>query len=443
MKDNPRNSASLWTSRVVGVAYLVLASAFGFTTVRNYDIGLHVRTGEYVLEQGLPSTNVFSEIHSERPMVDDKWLFQAVVALVHRVGGFEALSAFRCLLVVVLAVILVRACSHREARAGPVSVFAAAIGLVVAHQRFLVRPELVSLVFLASFLLLATRLREGRSPWRRRLLFALQVVWVNVHGYFILGPLVLALFVVGTAIDERRGQVAGGTTRRLNGTLAFLVGACFLTPYGIDGTLYPVETLLDLEGARDFYRSTINEFRPTLAPNPNLSTDAIAWRALSILVLPALLFGHRRKVPATALLLVAAFFVMSLELSRNMSLFGVVGAASVGRAVEPRVAGERVADGARPCRGPLARGRCLVRHWRPLVPERRLLRGDRSRCESLPATDGRGRPSPVPRTAGARLEPVLLRFLSRLPLLAGASSPDRREHLGLRCLFPEASRGRS
>ena len=63
------------------------------------------------------------------------------------------------------------------------------LGLVAARARLFFRPDLVSLVFvvLLARSLLGAR-RDAPIPFWR--LVGLQVVWVNVHGYFTLGPLV-------------------------------------------------------------------------------------------------------------------------------------------------------------------------------------------------------------------------------------------------------------
>ena len=58
---------------------------------------------------------------------------------------------------------------------------------VAAYERFSMRPELFSYALMSLQLLVLTR---GVRSWRSVLALAmLQVVWVNVHSYFVVGLL--------------------------------------------------------------------------------------------------------------------------------------------------------------------------------------------------------------------------------------------------------------
>ena len=61
------------------------------------------------------------------------------------------------------------------------------------HLRFDPRPEIFSLVFLAGFL--AVLWRAERRPALAWALPPIQALWVNSHGLFILGPIVLSFYL--------------------------------------------------------------------------------------------------------------------------------------------------------------------------------------------------------------------------------------------------------
>ena len=61
-----------------------------------------------------------------------------------------------------------------------------------------VRPETLTLLYLSIFL--AIILRWDRYPWLALLLPFVQVAWVNSHGLFVLGPIVLVFGLIDAAL---------------------------------------------------------------------------------------------------------------------------------------------------------------------------------------------------------------------------------------------------
>lgn len=308
-----------------GVALLlVFAALAAWFEVHNLDLPLHARTGEWIVQHGeVPTTNVLSHLHHDHPMVADKWLFQVAAHALHDGVGLDAVLLARVVLVLALAWGM--ASLARERGAGPAALLALCVlGLVAARARLFFRPDLVSLVFvvLVARSLLGARKDDTSVPWW---LVGLQVVWVNVHGYFTLGPLVTfavaAGHLVGTADDRRRAL-------RLGRLGVVLVAACFVNPSGWRGAYHPVAILDDLSQHYDFYTSAIVEFLPTFADDPRGPYDRLAFFVLlpvTAVALGADVLRRRRDPDAWAALLVALLLgAMSTSLRRNMSPFAVV-----------------------------------------------------------------------------------------------------------------------
>lgn len=304
------------------VALLLFAGIAGWFEVHNLDLPLHARTGEWIVEHGrVPTTNVISHLHDDHPMVADKWLFQVVAHGLVDGLGVDAVLVAR--LVLVLALAGATALLARARGAGSAALLAfGVVGLVAARSRLFFRPDLVSLVFVVvtAWALLGARRRA--VPWW---LVALQVVWVNVHGYFTLGPLVTfavaAGHLAGGADDRRRAL-------RLAGLGALLVAACFVNPSGWRGAYHPVAILDDLSRHYEFYTSAIVEFLPTFADDPRAPYDRLAFFVLlpaAALALVADVVRRPRAPDAWGALAVAVLLgVMSTSLRRNMAPFAVV-----------------------------------------------------------------------------------------------------------------------
>ncbi|MFT7464354.1 MAG: hypothetical protein ACI9EF_002709 [Pseudohongiellaceae bacterium] len=344
MSESAERLAWRWTVLVLAVVVITTAS---FRMV-NLDIWLHAATGEWIVEQGaVPSSNVLSELHHDYPSVHDKWGFQVLAHGLLDGLGPDGVNLARLLLVGLLVALM--GATARGLGASPgATMLLLTLGLLAARNRLVFRPGLVSMVLLALLIfLLLVRHRDGRRAW---MLLPLQLFWVNVHGFFVLGWMTV-LVVAGAQGCAGQWQIA----RRWLGWALLMMVVCFANPAGLAGWAHPFTILSDLNGHRDFYTTYITEFRPILADDPQapgfrtgffvlagLSAVLLLWAALRS-------WGKRRSqnsgpsqgvgpVPAgaalggtglsdvllPALALLAMFGLMSTSLRRNIAPFAVV-----------------------------------------------------------------------------------------------------------------------
>ncbi len=156
----------------------------------------------------------------------------------HQLGGAVALNLAKCAVTCLALTLLVTA----RKRQWPIWVILLAWlpALFVLSGRIYVRPETLTLLYLSIFL--AVILRWDVHPRLVMLLPLAQVLWVNSHGLFILGPIVLACGLLDAAL---RFGFSGRERRAwwrmiLVGSLATAV-ACLINPYFIAGAIYPLE----------------------------------------------------------------------------------------------------------------------------------------------------------------------------------------------------------
>ena len=103
-----------------------------------------------------------------------------------------------------------------------------------------VRPETLTLLYLSIFL--AVLFRWDRYPRLAWLLPFVQVAWVNSHGLFVLGPILLVFGLIDAALrfgfftPERRKW-----WRTILAASLLTGAACLINPYFITGALYPLE----------------------------------------------------------------------------------------------------------------------------------------------------------------------------------------------------------
>ena len=112
--------------------------------------------------------------------------------------------------------------------------------LLVLGGRMYVRPETLSLLYLSIDLAIISR--WDRYPALAWALPLVQVAWVNSHGLFVLGPIIVGFALVDAVL--RRGAFAAERSRWWKTVVpaCAVVGlACLVNPYGLRGAIYPLE----------------------------------------------------------------------------------------------------------------------------------------------------------------------------------------------------------
>jgi hypothetical protein len=300
-------------------ALVALVAAMTCAPVTNNDIFLHLTTGRLVLETGrVPQVDDYSALARGRPFVAHEWLAGVVFHVVHSAAGWNGLVALKVLLAAGIAALLYAAA--RAAGASPaVALPALALAMLLAGARILERPHLFTYLLTAAFLLVLARRRSGR-PAPLWILPALQVLWANLHGGFILGPLIAGLAAAGEAIGGATSEA-----RRLAILVPVLIAACVINPYGPDLLNFPFA----LTGSA--FMGLIYEWLPPYAPgfaSTYMARLYVVWAVLGAGVFVAALarrLRHGLPLPGGAfpILAFAAFFALSLRMNRNVTDFAL------------------------------------------------------------------------------------------------------------------------
>ncbi len=248
---------------VLGLAFLL-----GSFAIHNGDFWMYLATGR-AIAQGEHTFGVdpFASTTQGVTWVNHAWLFDWLLYGAYTLLGGTGIVVLKALLVVVLAAVLLAI--RRPGQSLWLPALCTALALLPMSIRLLVYPALVSMLFLALTLYLlhrgAGRNAEftlfGRSLSPLWLLPPLFALWVNLDGWFLLGPLTVALFLGGAALQRLTGgaapapgeaptvpdgaPVAPRPSARPLRTLSLvaLVGltACLLNPYFHRAFLLPVE----------------------------------------------------------------------------------------------------------------------------------------------------------------------------------------------------------
>jgi tetratricopeptide (TPR) repeat protein len=235
----PQRVLAILTDAGLVILFLALACLLGVFPLKDTDIFWHLRTGQIIREAGqVPRTDFFTYTREGAPWIDLHWIFQIAVSWLYERGGAVALNIAKCIVTCLAVLILIT--SRRRDWPMWVTVVAWLPALLVLGGRMYVRPETLSLLYLSVFLAVLTR--WDRHPYLVAILPMIQVAWVNSHGLFVLGPIILVMAMLEAAL--RPGSLAGGARRwwRIAGIgILATFAACLVNPYGIRGAVYPIE----------------------------------------------------------------------------------------------------------------------------------------------------------------------------------------------------------
>lgn len=168
------------------LAFALPALAGLLAPMSTVDLAYQVRAGAQMLATGeLAAADTWTSTVAGVAWVNQQWAAQVLLAGVHELGGWAGLALLRAITIGLAFAFVAAAC--RERGAGPrVAAVLALVAFLLASPALGLRPQLFGiLLFAATLWLLAGR---RRAPWRTWLVPVLAVAWANVHGSFVLAP---------------------------------------------------------------------------------------------------------------------------------------------------------------------------------------------------------------------------------------------------------------
>ncbi|HEV2688066.1 MAG TPA: hypothetical protein VGV35_05915, partial [Bryobacteraceae bacterium] len=313
--------------------FVALLSVLAFTplSVRllgDAGIGWHIRAGQQILAtHTIPRVDSFSSTMAGKPWFAWEWLYDLLVGRLEATLGLNGVVWFTA---VVIAAVFAWTFRLLTARGTNLLVAVVLVLLAVAASmiHFLARPHVVSWLFtLVWFWILDSSERASFERRRRRLwmLPLLMLVWVNMHGGFLIGFVLLGIFFLGAAwtwfrakesrIEEALQKIAAGKRAwRLFIVGLLCVAASLVNPYGwkLYGHVYSYLS-------NRFLMDHIDEFQ-----SPNFHGIAQRCFLLLLLITIAVLAVRGRGLRMSEGLTVLLAVYAGLYASRNIPVSSVL-----------------------------------------------------------------------------------------------------------------------
>lgn len=296
--------------------------------IKDLDLWLHLAVGKFITLSGtIPQADIFSNAAGGHFWNNHEWLFQVLLYNVFQTWGVQGMANLQIVVVTVTLLGLLFIGYTRDRQ------FLTTITLIMVYlvyqSRFTLRPDLFSLLFFTIFIfIMSLHIHKRWSVW---VLFVVQVLWSNMHGFFFFGPLFALVGIVSELIKRHvplpyewndSGRLNDDEFGRLIKIFVFVCLACLINPQFVKGAWYPIGIFFSLSGEDKIFFKYIQELQPPMKHWSELFQGGqhIYYKAL-IFVSAITFYLNRRRIDISALFLWIIFLVFSLKAVRNMSFF--------------------------------------------------------------------------------------------------------------------------
>jgi len=296
--------------RLARLATVALAAVLAFRRIDDFDTWWHLAAGRWIAGHGtIPATDTLSHTVPGHRWINLEWAYEVGLYFLHSAGGPVLLSIAAALCFTLTVWLLLRLV--RPDLGDVAGAILTLLVVLVLQDRFTVRPEMVSFPLLVGLLsvLEFARTREGRGLW---LLVPLMVLWVNVHGLFVLG--VFAILCAYASAPSRKLALWGLAA----------IAAVIVNPFGVSGVLLPVKLFTLIDKASPALQA-IAEFRSPFASDA-VGVGFATYKVLLILgvvSVPAAFVLNPRERRIGDVVFFAGLAALSLIARRNTALFAL------------------------------------------------------------------------------------------------------------------------
>ena len=295
---------------------LVLVFGTGNGLLYDGDTGYHIRTGEEILKNWrIPVQDIFSAHLPTLHWTAHEWLSEVILAAVFKLSGLTGIVIFFALLLAVTHWLLYFVLSQKSANLTLVTL-TTFLATATSSSHWLARPHVFSLLLTLVWYHILDRFQQ-ESHDRLFYLPILMILWVNLHGGYFFGLVLVGLYFGGNLMSSFFTPPQESIQHRKKAKTLFTyllltVTACVINPLGFEILLYPMQFMSDR-----FLMDRVIEF---LSPNFH---EALPFKYMLLTTIAALAFS-RAPLNLIECGLVLLVSYMALYSARYMSLFAII-----------------------------------------------------------------------------------------------------------------------
>ena len=309
--------------------FLLLSFSVNKMLLNDGDTGYHIRAGEYIIDTlSIPKHDIFSFISPPLPWTAHEWLSEVIMAAIHKATGLTGVVIFFSFMISLVYYLMFKIIRVYNVNILTAS-FITLLVLVTSQIHWLARPHIFSLVLMVVWYYLLDKYQYQHED-SLYLLAPMMLLWVNLHGGFLAGFILIGIYLVGnfvmfiTSEDSKRDlhrQKAG----KLGLLTAVCLLVCLINPYTYHILLFPFKLT-----SNKFLMDHVLEFM-----SPNFHEPSIIFFEFFMLLTLGLFALSRMRLNIIELTMVILFTHMSLFSARYIPLFAIIVAPVLVRQAEP------------------------------------------------------------------------------------------------------------
>ncbi len=299
------------------------------------DLARHLAVGRQILATGsIPTLDLFSYTKGGEPFVPYEWLSEVIFAATNLQLGFAGVAVLAASLAAAPFLLLAR-WTVRDGANPFVAIGLLTAGALAGSMHWLARPHLFTILLALLWTRALVRHRATGSLRPLAALPPLMALWANLHGGFLVGFVILGVFLVGAIVEAHPAGIPFGTstplprgdegrsalsTRHLRSAVVMAVaGLLSLAATGLNPVGYSL-----LPHVAGYFRSQflVDNTVEYLSPNfhdlgPQLFLGLLLVAVVALALAP-------RPIAPTDLGMLLVWTALALYSARNIPLFVVI-----------------------------------------------------------------------------------------------------------------------
>jgi hypothetical protein len=285
-----------------------------------HDLGRHILLGSIIVHTGnVPKINLLSYAFANYPFINSHWLSEVIFYIVDSLFGLHGLLILTTI-ISLLSFGLIYLVAIKQTRIKFENLyllnFTALLYLGIYMDRPGIRPEIFSYFILSIFMYILYKYKNGYTKLIF-LLIPLEALWVNLHIYFLIGVVVVGVFLLDELWSNRNDLKIYLETQKIRNFILVFIGVIlvtFLNPNTYKGTLFSLDFFSNygIQPSENF-----NIFYFYL--NPPITTGMLIF-SITAIVLILFLFLYKKRCFLDVVLSLG-FIAFAMIAVRNVAVF--------------------------------------------------------------------------------------------------------------------------
>jgi len=298
------------------VATFFVAIIFSSPLIKCYDIWWHLRTGDLLLKGIFPTQDIFSFTAFGNPWILHEWGSEVLFTLAYKGMGFSGLIILKSFVFALTFGLAFKMMLRKNINILVCFMFTLIL-MVGSAGSWTVRPHMFTGLFLVMLFYIYIEFKHHKNQKALRFLPLIFLLWINLHGGFIIGFMFLGICIVAELINifiqyDKEKSLSFYECKIFIIYTLISFAACFINPNTYEGVLYP---LIYLGNQMDSH--LISEWNP-----PTIRSN-VQFFIMVFFIITGLLF-NKKKLLLYEIFLILVFVFFAFSAKRHVSIFTLV-----------------------------------------------------------------------------------------------------------------------